>query len=255
MKRLLHVLLALVGSVAGFIALLAAHAYFTTPDVSYLKTTNPQTTAFMEYRQKEAKRSGRTLRIRHRWISLRRIPKILQRTIIVAEDAAFWVHNGVDWDEMRNALHQNWEEKRIVRGASTITQQTAKNLFLSPHRNLYRKIKEFFIARELEKHLSKRRILEIYLNSIEFGRGIFGIYSASQYYFGKSPGELTLSEMVRLAAIIPAPLRLSPTRPNRELRWRSFVILRRLYKHGFINRSQFQYTEGKLKRFFSSGKA
>jgi len=226
------------------------YIFFSSPDVRELKKKNPSTTAFIEYRKREAERRGETFRLRHRWISLKKIPRLLQRTIIVSEDASFWVHHGIDWHEVRQAIRDSWKAHKFVRGASTITQQTAKNLYLSPQKSLLRKLKEFFIARAMETHLTKSRILELYLNCIEFGDGIFGIRSAASYYFDKTPSRLTVSEMVRLAAIIPNPLQLSPTEPSNALKWRSNTILQRLRTYNFIDQSQYNQAKADLENFF-----
>lgn len=189
--------------------------------------------------------------IQQKWISLNSVPQLLRRTVILAEDAAFWTHGGIDWFEVEQSLKKNWEEGEIVRGASTITQQLAKNLYLSPRKTIYRKMREWWIAKRLEKELTKSRILELYLNTIELGGGVFGIATASKKYFGKQPSELSLSEMVRLAAIIPSPLTIKPDVPGRSLKWRSGVILGRLHKYDFITEEQYQRTEWELEMFFN----
>ncbi len=245
-RSIVYTWIAIFCILAGFVG----YIFFSVPDVRELKKKNPPTTAFIEYRKREAERRGEIFRVRHRWIPLKQVPKLLQRTIIVSEDASFWMHNGIDWHELNQAVRDSWKEHKFVRGASTITQQTAKNLYLSPQKSLYRKLKEFFIARAMEVHLSKSRILELYLNCIEFGDGIFGIGSASSYYFGKSPSRLTVSEMVRLAAIIPSPLQLDPTQPSTELKWRSNTILQRLFTYNFIDQYQYNQAKEELKNFF-----
>ncbi len=212
--------------------------YFTLPDVSYLKKTNPRSTALIEFRKKQ----GKLTRIRHRWIPLNRIPVKFRQCVIVAEDASFWVHNGIDWYEVWESLKRNFSTGKFKRGGSTITQQLAKNLFLTPEKKVSRKIREWFIARELEKQLKKSRILELYLNSIEWGRGIFGIRAAANYYFRKLPDQLTLDEMVRLAAVLPNPLRWQPDRPSRTVRWRAKEILRRMRRFHFIDEQEYQET-------------
>lgn len=224
--------------------------YLTLPDVAFLKQQNPSTTAFIEIRKQEAAAQGSTLRIRQKSIRLNELPEVFVRSIIVAEDASFWTHNGIDWYEVKESIRTNWNSGRFARGGSTITQQLAKNLYLSAQRSIYRKMQEWLIARQLEKQLSKSRILELYLNTIELGDGIFGIAAASQIYFGKHPGELELWEMVRLAAIIPSPLTLKPNYPSRALRWRSRVVLRRLYRFDFISESEYLWAQGRLDEFF-----
>jgi monofunctional biosynthetic peptidoglycan transglycosylase len=226
------------------------YTLLSLPEVSELINQNPETTSFIEYRKKEAEVDGETLEIRHQWIDLQHIPEILQRTVIVSEDAAFWTHDGIDWFEVKQSIRENLDEGKRLRGASTISQQTAKNLYLNPNRNFYRKFQEFLITRDLEKHISKHRILELYLNSIEFGEGIFGIKSASLFYFGKTLSWLQLDEVVRLVAIIPNPHYLNPNQPTGELRWRSYEILRRLYRFQFITEEEYLATKSELNNFF-----
>ncbi len=230
----------------GFVA----HIFLVLPDVQKLADENPATTSFLEYRLAEAESNSRSLKIQRKWAALKTIPRLLRRTIVVAEDASFWTHNGVDWHEIEAALRDFHEKGKRLRGASTITQQTAKNLYFTPDRNFYRKIRELVVARDLEKHLSKSRILELYLNYIEFGEGIFGIQSASQHYFKKSPMELSVFEMVRLAAIIPNPLELNPLKPTNGLKWRCRVILKRIHHYKWINDGQFRSAENEMNRFF-----
>jgi len=224
--------------------------YATLPDISQLKTKNPETTAFIEHRKKRSKEKKSAYTIRRKWISLRSIPKILERTIIVAEDASFWVHDGVDFYEIKESFRTNWEKGRLARGGSTITQQLAKNLYLSPQKSILRKIEEMIIAREMEKKLTKGRILELYINNIELGRGIFGILSASEYYFDKRPEQLTISEMIRLCAIIPKPLHLRPDKASRDSRWRSKVILTRLIQYEFISKMEYEITKSEFQSYF-----
>ena len=226
------------------------YTIFSLPDVKELIGRNPETTSFIEYRKQQAASAGEDLKVRCQWIDLSGIPGVLQRAVVVSEDAAFWTHEGVDWFEVKQSIKENLEEGKKLRGASTITQQTAKNLYLNPERNLYRKLLEFLITRDLEEHLSKERILELYLNFIEFGEGIFGINSAALYYFGKSPGQLQLHETVRLIAIIPSPLLLHPRKPTGNLRWRSYEILRRLYRFGYIPEEEYLNAKSYLDSFF-----
>lgn len=205
-----------------------SYLYLTLPDVRPLAVENPSTTAFMELRRREAAEEGRTLRIRHRWVPYSRISEALKRAVLVAEDAAFFEHDGVDLREIRAALEINWEEGRFARGASTITQQLAKNLYLSPSRNPARKLQELFITRRLEAELSKRRILEIYLNVIEWGDGIFGAEAAARAYFNKPAGALTAEEAALLAGAIINPRVHNPAHPTPRLRRRQQIIARRM---------------------------
>ena len=204
------------------------YIYLTLPDVRTLATTNPRTTAFIELRKREAAEAGRQLNIRHRWVPYSQISNTLRRAVVVTEDSAFFDHEGVDVKELRASLEANWEEARFKRGGSTITQQLAKNLYLSPSKNPIRKLKELLITRRLEAALPKRRILEIYLNVIEWGDGIFGAEAASRVYFGKPASALSPDEAALLAGAIINPREHSPARPTRRLLRRQQIIVRRM---------------------------
>jgi monofunctional glycosyltransferase len=204
------------------------YVYLTLPDVRALAQTNPPTTAFIELRRREAMEEGRTFAVRQRWVPYNQISNNLRRAVLVAEDAAFFDHDGIDLKELRASLEHNWEEGRFERGASTITQQLAKNLYLSPSRNPIRKLKELLITRRLEAALPKRRILEIYLNVIEWGDGIFGAEAASRAYFGKSASALTPDEAALLAGAIINPREHNPAKPTRRLLRRQQIIARRM---------------------------
>jgi monofunctional biosynthetic peptidoglycan transglycosylase len=205
-----------------------SYLYLTLPDVRPLATTNPATTAFMELRAREARARGRERRHSQRWVSYNRISGDLKRAVLVAEDAAFWEHDGVDYAELQKSIELDWARGQLVRGASTITQQLAKNLYLSPSRNPLRKLRELIIARRLEVELQKARILEIYLNVIEWGDGIFGVEAAAGAYFGKPASALSRSEAALLAAAIPNPRIFNPAKPSAYLLRRQQVILRRM---------------------------
>ena len=216
-----------VAALLGFAYL--AYIYLTLPDVRPLATENPRTTAFMELRKEEARDAGRDkFAIRQQWVPYSRISPFLKRAVIVTEDAAFFDHDGIDIDEIKASLEKNWEEGNFLRGASTITQQLAKNLYLSPSRNPMRKVKELLITRRLEAALTKQRIFEIYLNMIEWGDGIFGCEAASRAYFGKSCASLDVPEAALLAGAIINPREHSPAKPTRRLLRRQQIILRRM---------------------------
>ena len=204
------------------------YIYLTLPDVRVLAQSNPTTTAFIELRKREAEEAGRKLNVRHRWVPYPQISNNLRRAVIVTEDSAFYDHEGVDLKELRASLEANWEEGRFTRGGSTITQQLAKNLYLSPSKNPIRKLKELMITRRLEAALTKRRILEIYLNVIEWGDGVFGAEAASRTYFGKPASALTPDEAALLAGAIINPREHSPSRPTRRLLRRQEIIVRRM---------------------------
>ncbi len=219
-----------VKSVLLLLALLLVIELATIPwfSVADLKRTNPGTTALMKQRMEEAREEGKSLRIVQRWIPLSRIPRQVIDAVIVAEDGTFYSHAGVDWFEVRESIEKNVKERRAARGASTITQQLAKNLYLSTSKDPVRKVKELIITLLMENQLGKNRILELYLNEIEWGRGIFGIEAASQAYFGKSASALTLEEALRLAAVIPSPLRHRPDADSRYVMRRKAIVLQRL---------------------------
>jgi monofunctional biosynthetic peptidoglycan transglycosylase len=205
------------------------YVYLTLPDVRPLRTTNPSTSAFIDLRAREAERAGKTPRRVQKWVAYERISASLKRAVLVAEDAAFFSHDGVDFDELEKSLETNWEKGNLTaRGGSTITQQLAKNLYLSPSKNPVRKFREFLIARRLEAELSKRRIFEIYLNVIEWGDGIYGIEAAARQYFKTSAASLGREDSALLAAAIINPRLLNPGNPSKRLLRRQQLILGRM---------------------------
>jgi monofunctional glycosyltransferase len=215
----------LVGAL-GFIYI--AYSYLTLPDVRVLASTNPTTTAFMRLREEEARADGRKFAIRRQWIPYRQVSPYLRRAVIVTEDAAFFDHDGIDMTEIKASLERNWEEGQFLRGGSTLTQQLAKNLYLSPSRNPMRKVTELMIARRLEAALTKQRIFELYLNMIEWGDGIFGCEAAARAYFRKSCSALDMEEAALLAGAIINPRVHNPAKPTRRLLRRQQIILRRM---------------------------
>jgi monofunctional biosynthetic peptidoglycan transglycosylase len=204
------------------------YVYLTLPDVRPLAKVNPTTTAFMRLRADEARAEGRKFSIRHQWVPYSRISPALKRAVIVTEDAAFFDHDGIDLKEIQASLEKNWEEGQFLRGASTITQQLAKNLYLSPSKNPMRKVTELLITRRLEAALTKQRIFEIYLNMIEWGDGIFGCEAAARAYFGKACASLDIPEAALMAGAIINPREHSPARPTRRLLRRQQIILRKM---------------------------
>ena len=206
-----------------------AYSYLTLPDVRLLKTNNPQKTAFMELRADEARAKGQEPRRVQRWMAYGHVSPNLTRAVLVAEDDLFWQHEGLDLDQLQESLAQDWARGRLARGASTITQQLAKNLYLSPSKNPLRKLRELVIARRLEVELKKARILELYLNVIEWGDGIYGAEAAARAYFGVSASELSPQQAALLAAAIVNPRLLNPARPSTRLIRRQQLILRRMH--------------------------
>ena len=227
LKRIFLVLLVAV-------LLWAAWEVVTFPDVAALARNPPKTTAFMELRKKQLRAKGKSDALEWTWVSYNRISPNLRRAVLVAEDNDFYEHEGVDVKAMKEAFERNWKRRRITHGGSTITQQLAKNLYLSPSRNPLRKVKEYFIARSLEKHLTKKRILEIYLNVVELGERVYGAEAGSRHYFDKSASGLSPSEAALLAGALPNPRVMNPGSPNKRLRSRQRMILSRMRRWGYV---------------------
>jgi monofunctional biosynthetic peptidoglycan transglycosylase len=216
------------------VALVAVWEVVTFPDVGQLAARPPATTAFMEQRRQELRAAGKSDALDYRWVPYGRISPYLRRAVLVAEDNSFYEHEGVDVRGLQEAIRKDWERKKLTRGGSTITQQLAKNLYLSPSRNPLRKIKEYFIARSLEKHLSKKRILEIYLNVVEMGERVYGAEAAARFYFHEPASALSPQQAALLAGCLPNPRLMSPAAPNKRLRWRQRMILSRLKRWGYL---------------------
>ena len=218
----------IVAAVLGVGFAYAAFVYLTLPDVRSLRTTNPETTAFMELRARQARARGVEPKKVQRWVTYRRISPNLVRAVLVAEDSGFWKHEGIEFEQMKESIEANLERLEFARGGSTITQQLAKNLYLSPSKNPVRKAREILIARRLEAELTKQRILELYLNVIEWGDDLYGAEAAARTYFGKSAAELGPQESALLAGAIINPHAHSPAHPTARLRRRQQMILRRM---------------------------
>jgi len=198
----------------------------TLPDVDYLVRENPSETALM------ATRGGEHTQL---WSPLADISPRLVEAVLMGEDAGFYGHDGFDTHEMREAFKRNWEEGRTVRGASTITQQLAKNLYLSTERTYGRKLKEAILTYRLERALSKNRILEIYLNVIEWGDDVYGAEAAARDVLGKSARWLDAAEAATLAAMIPNPRELDPCEQPKSVRVRRDRILHWMHGAGELN--------------------
>ncbi len=211
---------------AAAVAAAAVLFWATLPDVAPLATGWPKTTAFMERRKAKLVREGKRATLDWKPVPLSRISPELRRAVVVAEDARFWEHAGVDWEAMRGALEKNWEKGDLKVGGSTITQQLAKNLYLSPARTPWRKLREVAIAHRLEATLPKKRILELYLNVIEFGPRTFGVEAASRRYLGKSAADVSREEAATLAAVIPSPRIYDPVKHPGRVERRARRILR-----------------------------
>lgn len=177
-----------------------------------LRWINPPTTTVQVQRRIEAWIHRRPYTKRYRFVPLSRISPHLQHAVVSAEDGRFYDHHGIDWKEVQQVIDQDIEDGHLGRGGSTITQQLIKNLFLTTHRSFIRKGVEFTLAPVAESVLSKRRILELYLNVIEWGPGVYGAESAARLWYGVSAAQVNREQAARLAAVIPAPLRRKPAR-------------------------------------------
>lgn len=196
-----RLILGLLAAALGF----AGYQLATWPDVAALAHEDPRTTAFIERHRLRSGDRGRPAEVQWRWVPYRRIAPTLKQAVLVAEDIDFFSHRGFAWNEVRRAIGDSVEQGRPLRGASTLTQQLAKNLWLTPSRNPWRKVKEALLTAQLERRLDKRRILELYLNVVEFGPGIYGAEAAARHYFGKPAADLSAREGAALAAGLPKP--------------------------------------------------
>jgi monofunctional biosynthetic peptidoglycan transglycosylase len=204
------------------------------PDISSLKKKTPTKTAFMKYREKEWAKKGRRYKVTQTVVPLARISPYLRKAVLIAEDDKFWKHEGFDFASMQKALEKDLQAGKFKFGGSTISQQLARTLYLSPEKNLLRKGAEAVITWRMEKVLSKRRILELYLNEVEWGEGIFGAEAAARHYFGKSAYELSPREAARMAAVLPNPRKYNPAGEQRYVLNRSRIIYDIMLKRGIV---------------------
>jgi monofunctional biosynthetic peptidoglycan transglycosylase len=198
--------------------------YSFVVDIKQYEKKNPKKTAFMKYRERQWREKKRTMEVKQIWAPLGSISMDARKAVVVAEDAKFWMHDGFDFDAMRKAVEKNIAKRKMAVGASTISMQVAKNLFLSPSKTPVRKIHEAILTWRMERILTKKRILELYLNIAEWGDGIFGIELASQTYFHHSASMLDKSESALLAAVLPNPIRFNPLKNSRFVVRRSRLI-------------------------------
>jgi monofunctional glycosyltransferase len=231
----------------GSLLLWLAYEVFTFPSISKLRSENPTTTSLIEYRISQAKADGQEPRKFMIWVPMEQISPNLQKAVLAGEDARFFDHHGFDWDAIQKAWDDAMKEGEkeakeegdydpddwippmpdFKRGASTVSQQLAKNLYLSEERSFLRKGREAVYTYFLERQLSKKRILEIYLNVIEWGDGVYGAEAAARTYFKKSASDLNASEAAYLAAMIPSPLNVfNPKKNPKRLARRQRIILR-----------------------------
>lgn len=220
----------------GFLALIAWIGWeaVTWPDVGVLAKRQPSTTAFIERYKERERAAGRKAPIALAWTPYAAISPHVKRAVLVAEDINFFAHHGFDWGEIKNAIEESLGDRETARGASTITQQLVKNLWLSPGRNPLRKGKEAVLTWQLERTLSKRRILELYLNVGEFGPGVYGVGPAARTYFGKSANDLSEEEAALLAASLPRPGSWHPGSKNQAYQRHTASIRSRMDKAEFL---------------------
>jgi monofunctional glycosyltransferase len=208
--------------------------YFFYPNVADLKINRPGKTAFMEYRENTWLEKGIKKKISTSWTPLSQVSPYVVKAVIIAEDDKFWSHEGFDFDAMQKALEKDIEKKTFKAGGSTISQQLAKNLYLTPAKNPIRKVKEAVLTWRIEQQLSKKRIIELYLNVAEWGDGLFGVGTAARTYYGKSARDLSAREASELAAALPNPRRFRPDGNSRYATNYAERIYRIMVRRGIV---------------------
>jgi len=216
------------------VLLLDVGRYFIYPNVSALEKDRPGKTAFMEYREEVWKDKGIKKKISTSWVPLAQVSPYVVKAVIIAEDDKFWSHEGFDFEAMQKALEKDIKKKTFKAGGSTISQQLAKNLYLSPAKNPIRKIKEAILTWRIERQLTKRRIVELYLNVAEWGDGMFGVGNAARRYYGKSAASLGPREAAELAAALPNPRRFNPDVNSRYASSRAERIYQIMVRRGIV---------------------
>jgi monofunctional biosynthetic peptidoglycan transglycosylase len=219
-------------------AIAASVLWASLPDTARLARENPTSTAFIDLRREQASAAGKPFKLQWEWKPLARISRYLRAAVIYSEDAHFYSHEGVDWAAIEQALETNLDRGELGVGGSTITQQVAKNLYLSPSRSMIRKVREMMIAFSLEDDLSKQRILELYLNIAEWGDGVFGAEAAARRWFGHSAQALTPAEAARLAIALPNPFKRAPDVRDEALTKKAVRIIRLFRMQGLVNATQ-----------------
>jgi monofunctional glycosyltransferase len=210
------------------IALIVAYQFWLLAHIWWWIDHNPSRSAFMETRLAVMREDDPDAELHHKWVPYEKISVNLKRAVTAAEDAKFLAHEGFDWEGIQSAWEKNLKKGKLVAGGSTISQQLAKNLFLSSKRTPWRKAEEAIITVMLENMMSKRRIFEIYLNVIEWGDGVFGAEAAAKHYYGTRASRLSSSQAARLAAMIPNPRYFDKHRNTRGLNRKTAIILRRM---------------------------
>jgi monofunctional glycosyltransferase len=230
MKKMLFIVMFLVATYF----IVDVGRYFIYPDIASLKKIRPSKTAFMEYREEMWQKKGIKKKIKNTWVPLSRISPYVMKAVIIAEDDKFWSHEGFDFEAMQKALEKDIKKKKFQAGGSTISQQLAKNLYLSPAKDPIRKVKEAILTWRLERQLTKRRIIELYLNVAEWGDGVFGIETAAQNHYGKHAVELSAHEAAALASVLPNPRRYKPEGTSRYVENQSERIYQIMVRRGIV---------------------
>ena len=246
-RRALLGALAVAAAGAGAFAVLWA----TLPDTARLAKENPRTTALIEQRRAEARTKRRPFRLRQAWIGLDRVSPRLVQAVLLAEDANFFGHDGIDWEAVRDAAEHDLRVGRFARGASTLTQQLVKNLWLGTEKSLWRKLREALLAAKLERAVSKKRILALYLNVVEMDEGVFGVEAGARHRFGTSAAEVTVAQAVLLASMLPAPRRADLARPASWLKRSSRRLLDRMREAGRITPEEHLRASSELERILA----
>jgi monofunctional biosynthetic peptidoglycan transglycosylase len=236
-------------SLAALVAI--AVLWISLPDPSRLAKENPRTTALLEQRRAEARAQRRPFRPRLAFVAPERIAPVLAHAVVLSEDANFFGHDGLDWEAIREAAEHDLKVGRFARGASTLTQQLAKNLWLGTEKSLWRKAKEAVLAAKLERKLTKRRILALYLNVVELDEGVFGVEAGARARFGTSAAALTPAQAVVLASLLPAPRRVDLAHPSTWLKARSRRLLDRLRDHGKLTTEAHRRASAELERILA----
>ncbi|MBC3870644.1 monofunctional biosynthetic peptidoglycan transglycosylase [Undibacterium oligocarboniphilum] len=225
MKLLRRLLFWLIG--VPLLLLLLLQAYFLI-QIGWWVNFNPDSTSFMRQQLSILQEKNPDAKLQHQWVPYQRISNYLKRAVIASEDDSFVDHEGVDWEAMQKAYEKNQKKGKVVSGGSTITQQLAKNLFLSGQRSYLRKGQELIISYMLEACMSKQRILEIYLNSVEWGVGVFGAEAAAHHYYGINAASLSAPQAARLAVMLPKPRYFDKNQGSAYLQRRTELILKRM---------------------------
>ncbi len=239
------------GGLALAVASVVAGLWVTLPDPARLVRDNPRTTALIEQRRAEARAARRPFHVRQSWVPLDRIAPALVNAVLLSEDANFFGHEGIDWTAVRDAAEQDLRKGRFARGASTITQQLAKNLWLGTEKSLWRKAKEAVLATKMERAIGKKRILALYLNVVEMDDGVFGVEAGARARFGTSAAALSPAQAVVLASLLPAPRRVELERPSTWLKVRSRRLLDRLQETGRISAEAHLRASAELERILA----